>query len=46
MEDHRMAMAFAPCSLTLGDICINNPQVVGKSYPKYWEHLTKTGFED
>lgn len=44
-EDHRMAMAFAPCSLTLGDICINNPQVVGKSYPKYWEHLTKTGFE-
>ncbi|MBQ0021334.1 MAG: 3-phosphoshikimate 1-carboxyvinyltransferase [Bacteroidales bacterium] len=36
-EDHRMAMAFAPCCQVLGEIVINNPQVVSKSYPKFWE---------
>lgn len=44
-EDHRMAMAFAPCCLVREDIFINNPHVVSKSYPKYWEHLQQTGFE-
>jgi 3-phosphoshikimate 1-carboxyvinyltransferase len=24
---------------------INNPQVVSKSYPKYWEHLKAAGYE-
>lgn len=43
-EDHRMAMAFAPCALKLGSIKINNPQVVSKSYPNYWEDLEKAGF--
>lgn len=43
-EDHRMAMAFAPCCLKLNDIIINNPQVVSKSYPGYWEHLKACGF--
>ncbi len=36
-EDHRMAMAFAPCCQALGEITINNPEVVSKSYPKFWE---------
>lgn len=40
-EDHRMAMAFAPAVLKLGTICINNPQVVTKSYPQFWEELSK-----
>jgi 3-phosphoshikimate 1-carboxyvinyltransferase len=40
-EDHRMAMAFAPAVFKLGDICINNPQVVTKSYPQFWEELSK-----
>ncbi|MBR6287667.1 MAG: 3-phosphoshikimate 1-carboxyvinyltransferase [Bacteroidaceae bacterium] len=43
-EDHRMAMAFAPCSITLGHIDINNPQVVSKSYPEYWDSLKAVGF--
>lgn len=43
-EDHRMAMAFAPCSLVLGSININNPEVVSKSYPRYWDDLKSVGF--
>ena len=43
-EDHRMAMAFAPAALVLPNLCINNPQVVSKSYPHYWEDLQKAGF--
>lgn len=43
-EDHRMAMAFAPVALKKGSIIINNPQVVSKSYPSYWEDLSHTGF--
>jgi len=43
-EDHRMAMAFAPASLVLGKITINEPHVVSKSYPDYWEELKKAGF--
>lgn len=44
-EDHRMAMAFAPCCLVLPEIRINNPQVVSKSYPGYWDHLKEAGFK-
>ncbi len=44
-EDHRMAMAFAPASMKIGRININNPHVVTKSYPHYWEDLKKVGFE-
>jgi len=44
-EDHRMALAFAPAALRLNHLCINNPQVVSKSYPKYWEHLKAAGYE-
>lgn len=43
-EDHRMAMAFAPAALVLPRIVINNPQVVTKSYPHYWDDLTQAGF--
>lgn len=42
--DHRMAMAFAPLAL-LGPVGIESPDVVGKSYPDFWEHLRLTGFE-
>ena len=44
-EDHRMALAFAPASLRVEGLRINNPQVVTKSYPKYWEDLKAAGFE-
>ena len=43
-EDHRMAMAFAPTALRLGQIRINQPGVVTKSYPRYWEDLQSVGF--
>lgn len=43
-EDHRMAMAFAPACLVLPDVCINNPHVVTKSYPSYWDNLKAAGF--
>ncbi len=38
-EDHRMAMAFAPCALCREGIVINHPEVVSKSYPHYWDDL-------
>ena len=41
-EDHRMAMAFAPLSV-LTNIIINDPGVVSKSYPDFWNDLTKLG---
>ena len=37
-DDHRIAMALAPLVL-LGPIEIENPEVVRKSYPDFWEHL-------
>lgn len=43
-EDHRMAMAFAPACMVLGELHINNPQVVSKSYPGYWKDLETVGF--
>lgn len=44
-EDHRMAMAFAPAALRLSNIEINDPQVVTKSYPHYWDDLQKAGLK-
>jgi 3-phosphoshikimate 1-carboxyvinyltransferase len=43
-EDHRMALAFAPAALRVEGLTINNPQVVTKSYPQFWEHLEACGF--
>ncbi|HEY9550730.1 MAG TPA: 3-phosphoshikimate 1-carboxyvinyltransferase [Prevotella sp.] len=43
-EDHRMAMAFAPAAFKFGNLAINNPQVVSKSYPNFWHDLAKAGF--
>lgn len=42
-DDHRMAMAFAPLALHR-PIIINNPHVVSKSYPQYWEDMRVAGF--
>lgn len=43
-EDHRMAMAFAPLAVKFPGIRINNPEVVSKSYPSYWDDLRIAGF--
>ena len=43
-DDHRMALSFAPLSM-LRPIVINNPQVVTKSYPLFWDDLRMAGFQ-
>jgi 3-phosphoshikimate 1-carboxyvinyltransferase len=37
-KDHRMAMAFAPLS-TVMNVEIEDPAVVRKSYPRYWDDV-------
>lgn len=43
-EDHRMAMAFAPAAIVFPGLKIDNPQVVSKSYPHFWDDLRQAGF--
>jgi len=43
-DDHRMAMTFAPVCLKTGEIRIENPEVISKSYPHYWDDLIDAGF--
>ncbi|MGR3812323.1 3-phosphoshikimate 1-carboxyvinyltransferase [Jiulongibacter sp. NS-SX5] len=38
-EDHRMAMAFAPVAM-MREVKIEEPEVVVKSYPEFWDHLS------
>lgn len=44
-HDHRMALAFAPVALLNYPIIINDPMVVVKSYPNFWNDLKNVGFE-
>ncbi len=39
-DDHRVAMAMAVVGLVM-DIEIENPKVVNKSYPRFWEEMRK-----
>jgi 3-phosphoshikimate 1-carboxyvinyltransferase len=43
-DDHRMAMSLAPAAIPFKSILINDPHVVSKSYPNFWEDLKKAGF--
>jgi len=43
-HDHRMALAFAPAALCLPKITIDDPMVITKSYPAFYEDLNKVGF--
>ena len=43
-EDHRMALSFAPASLCVNGLKINNPKVVTKSYPHFWDDLRLCDF--
>jgi 3-phosphoshikimate 1-carboxyvinyltransferase len=40
-EDHRMAMAFAPAVIQFGSMIIDEPDVVSKSYPSFWQEFQK-----
>jgi 3-phosphoshikimate 1-carboxyvinyltransferase len=40
-EDHRMAMSFAVCASAIENMVIENPQVVEKSWPDFWDALAQ-----
>ena len=42
-DDHRVAMAFAMAVLKRGEIRISNPDVVEKSFAKFWDEIPKLG---
>lgn len=44
-KDHRMAMAFAPLVWKGYRLDVEDPQVVRKSYPSFWEDLQSLGLE-
>ena len=44
-NDHRMAMSFAPLALVYPEVKIENPSVVNKSYPDYWNDMKTMGFD-
>ena len=36
-NDHRIVMALAPLSRLVGNVSFDSPEVVEKSYPRFWE---------
>ena len=36
-DDHRIVMALAPLSMLVGPVRFDHPEVVEKSYPKFWK---------
>ena len=44
-KDHRMAMSMALAATRLGKVIINEPSVVTKSYPDFWNDLAQAGFK-
>ena len=40
-HDHRMAMSFAVLGTRLGSLNILDPDVVGKTYPRFWKDLAR-----
>jgi len=43
-DDHRMAMSFATLALLRKDMCLDEPDVVKKSYPGFWKDMAMAGF--
>ena len=44
-DDHRMAMAMSLAAARFDGVIINDPGVVTKSYPLYWNQLSNSGFQ-
>lgn len=42
-KDHRMAMSFAPLTLVIKNLTIQDKEVVNKSYPQFWEDFKTLG---
>lgn len=40
-NDHRIALALAPLQLKIGSVRFDHPEVVGKSYPDFWNDFVK-----
>ena len=43
-QDHRMVMSAAMLSCVLGQVEVEDPEVVDKSYPGFWEDMRSAGF--
>jgi 3-phosphoshikimate 1-carboxyvinyltransferase len=43
-NDHRIAMSMGVLSSVKSPLIINDPLVVDKSYPGFWDHLKQCGF--
>ncbi|MDE7386809.1 MAG: 3-phosphoshikimate 1-carboxyvinyltransferase [Muribaculaceae bacterium] len=43
-NDHRMAMSLAPLAARHGRLLIQDADVVSKSYPDYWQQLSRANF--
>ena len=43
-DDHRMAMSLGLIALRVNNICIRDQEVVGKSFPTYWQYLEQLGY--
>lgn len=43
-NDHRMAMTYAPLALYFTSVSVDDPHVVSKSYPDYWNDMASLGF--
>ena len=43
-DDHRMALSFATLAMKLDSVTIEDPEVVKKSYPGFWNDLKSVGF--
>jgi 3-phosphoshikimate 1-carboxyvinyltransferase len=42
-EDHRMAMSFGFLAAACGPLQINEPAVVTKSFPSFWDYMSNLG---
>ena len=39
-KDHRIVMALAPLSMKFGSVTFDHPEVVNKSYPRFWSDVS------
>jgi 3-phosphoshikimate 1-carboxyvinyltransferase len=44
-DDHRVAMSIAPLCLKVNQVDIEEPNVVAKSYPEFWNDLSSNGLK-
>ncbi len=44
--DHRMAMSFAQAGARIPGMCIQNPEVVDKTFPEFWEKVRSLGISN